>query len=306
MALILCVIVVIMTTFSGCVSQSADSSAADATSGLADENKVIKIVMIPDEDPTKMLEDMKPLLNRLEEKTGYKYEVNLVPDYTAAVEALLNKKADVAYLGPFTYVSAHAKDPNIVPFAKEISAKTGKATYKSIIVVNKETYDKGVKDINSLKEHASEITFAFVDPKSTSGYLIPSGALIKAGIDPEKDFKKMIFAGGHDAVELAIQEGTVNAGADNDKTYTVMTNDGTISKDKNIVIWESDPIPGYPWVYRADTLPEDLRNKIKEAFLTTSKEDALKISGGKIIGYVEATPDDYKIIEESAKALGKL
>lgn len=302
----LCAIVTMVITFSGCVSQSADTSTGNIQSNLASENKVIKIVMIPDEDPTKMLEDMKPLLKKLEEKTGYKYEVHLVSDYSAAVEALLNKKADMAYLGPFTYVSAHARDPHIVPFVKEVSAKTGKATYRSIIVVNKETYDKGVKDLKTLKEHAHEITFAFVDPKSTSGYLIPYGALLKAGIDPKKDFKKIIFAGGHDAVELAVKEGRVNAGADNDRTYPEMVSKGLISKDQNIIIWKSDPIPGYPWVYRTDTLPKELRDKIKEVFLNMSKEEALKISGGKVIGYVEATPDDYKIIEESAKALGKL
>ncbi|WP_457611972.1 phosphate/phosphite/phosphonate ABC transporter substrate-binding protein [Methanocaldococcus sp.] len=300
-ALILCAIVAIVLTFSGCVSQSQNSPTSEL-----EHKKVIKIVMIPDEDPTKMLEDMKPLIKKLEEKTGYKYEVHLVSDYSAAVEALLNKKADIGYLGPLTYVLAHAKDPNIVPFVKEVSAKTGKATYRSIIVVNKETYDKGVKDLKSLKEHAHEIVFAFVDPDSTSGYLIPYSALLKAGINPEKDFKKIVFAGGHDAVELAVKEGRVNAGADNDRTYPAMVSKGLISTDTNIIIWKSDPIPGYPWVYRVDTLPKDLREKIKQVFLNMSKEEALKISGGKVIGYVEATPDDYKIIEESARALGKL
>ncbi len=302
--IIICAILSMVTLFSGCIGQNDTESSSTTNTNL--EDKVITVVIIPDEDPTKMLEDMKPLFDKLEKETGYKYKVNLVPDYTAAVESLLNKKADMGYLGPFTYVSAHYRDNNIVPFAMEVSAKSGKATYKSIIVVNKNTYDKGVTDINSLKEHAKDITFAFVDPKSTSGYLIPYGGLLKAGIDPEKDFKKVTFTGGHDAAELAVQQGTVDAAADNDKTYTKMLADGTISKDTNIIIWKSDPIPGYPWVYRIDTIPEEVRNKIKNTFLNISEEEALKISGGKVIGYVEATPDDYKIIEESAKALGKL
>ncbi|ADG12977.1 phosphate/phosphite/phosphonate ABC transporter substrate-binding protein [Methanocaldococcus infernus] len=288
--------ILFITIFAGCIGNTTST----------EKEKVIRVVMIPDEDPTKMLEDMEPLFNKLEKATGYKFKVNLVPDYTAAVEALLNKQADMAYLGPFTYVSAHYRDPNIVPFVMEVSAKTGKPTYHSIIVVNKETYDMGVKDLKTLKEHAKEITFAFVDPKSTSGYLIPYYALLKAGINPEKDFKKIIFAGGHDAVELAIKEGRVNAGADNDRTYPVMIEKGLISNETNIIIWKSDPIPGYPWVYRIDTIPKDVREKIKNTFLSMSKEEALKISGGKVIGYVEASPKDYQIIEDAAKALGKL
>jgi len=39
-----------------------------------------------------------------------------------------------------------------------------------------------------------ERTFAFVDPASTSGHLFPRAFLKKNGIDPEKDFKSMVFA----------------------------------------------------------------------------------------------------------------
>jgi len=268
-----------------------------------EDKKVIRIAVIPTEDQLEMLEKMKPMFSYIENKTGYKVKPCVVGDYTAVIEALINKKVDVALLGPFSYVSAHARDPNIVPFAVGVRADTGKTTYHSIIVVSRKTYEKGVHDLESLKEHANEITFAFVDPKSTSGYLIPKAALLKVGIDPDKDFKKVIFAGGHDAVEFAIKNNQVDAGADADVTYNRLLREGKISNKENIIIWKSQPLPGSPWVYRND-LPEDLKRKIREAFYTMPPKYAL--SYGKATKFVPATHEDYKEIEEAAKRLGLL
>jgi len=273
-------------------------------SGSRNSNeRIIRIAVIPAEDQLAMLEKMKPMFQYIEEKTGCKVKPYIVGDYTAVIEALLNKKVDVALLGPFSYVSAHARDPNIVPFAVGVRADTGKTTYHSIIVVSKRAYEMGVKDLESLKKFAKNLTFAFVDPKSTSGYLIPKAALLKIGIDPEKDFKKVVFAGGHDAVEFAIKANQVDAGADADVTYNRLLREGKISDKENIIIWKSPPLPGSPWVYRND-LPEDIKEKIREAFYTMPSEYAQTY--GKAIKFVPAKHEDYVAIEEAAKRLGLL
>jgi len=250
-----------------------------------------------------MLEKLKPMLAYLEKKTGYRIKPYLVGDYTAVIEALINKKVDVALLGPFSYVSAHARDSKIVPFAVGVKSDTHKSTYHSIIVVNNKLYNQGVKDLASLKINASKITFAFVDPKSTSGYLIPMAALLEAGINPNKDFKKVVFSGGHDAVEFAIKNNQVDAGADVDVTFDRLEREGKISSNENRIIWQSKPLPGSPWVYR-DDLPTDIKRKIKEAFYTMPSKYAL--SYGKAAKFIPATDKDYIEIEKAAKRLNVL
>jgi len=271
--------------------------------GSHGKKNVIKIATIPVEDQLKMMEKLKPMFSYIEKKTGYTVKPYMVGDYTAVIEALINKKVDVALLGPFSYVSAHARDSAIVPFAVGVRADTHTTTYHSVIVVSNELYKRRIENLSSLKSHAKEITFAFVDPKSTSGYLIPKAALLETGINSDKDFKKIVFSGGHDAVEFAIKHDQVDAGADADVTYNRLLKEGKISVNENIIIWKSKPLPVSPWVYR-DDLPQDLKKKIKEAFYSMPSKYA--ISYGNAVKFVPAKHKDYIEIEKAAKRLGIL
>ena len=271
--------------------------------GTRSKKKVLKVAAIPVEDQLKMMEKLKPMFLYLEKRIGYTIKPYLVGDYSAVIEALINKKVDIAVLGPFSYVSAHARDSAIVPFAVGVRADTHTTTYHSIIVVTDKWYKRGIKNLSSLKSHAKEITFAFVDPKSTSGYLIPKAALLEAGINPDKDFKKIVFSGGHDAVEFAIKHDQVDAGADADVTYNRLLKEGKISANENIIIWKSKPLPVSPWVYR-DDLPQDLKKRIKEAFYSMPSKYAM--SYGNAVKFVPAKHKDYIEIEKAAKRLGIL
>ncbi|MQL53523.1 phosphonate ABC transporter substrate-binding protein [Desulfofundulus thermobenzoicus] len=258
------------------------------------EMKVLKMGLIPAEDQEEMMKRFGSTIAYLEKKLGIKVEPFMATDYSGVIEAMRSKKVDVAFFGPFSYVLA-ADVANAEAFAVGVRSN-GKSTYQSIIVAHK---DSGIKTLNDLRGK----DFVFVDPASTSGNLFPRVMLKKAGIDPEKDFKSVTYAGGHDAVELAIKNKKVPAGADNDITYEKMVKEGLISPEENIIIAKSDPIPGSPIVYRKD-LPEDLKQKIKQAFLNMHNEDPQALSGyGEIIRYDEARDSDYNIIRETAKIL---
>lgn len=147
-------------------------------------------------------------------------------------------------------------------------------------------------------------TFSFVDPASTSGNLIPRSNFQKRNIDPDKDFKSVVYSGGHDASALAVKNRKVDAGVFDDITYNNMKEQGLITDQDIKIIFASDPIPGSPWAWRKD-LPDDLKAKIKEAFLNVAKEDpaALSAYGGKVEGYAETSDDKYNVIRETAKIL---
>jgi phosphonate transport system substrate-binding protein len=256
--------------------------------------KVLKMGLIPAEDQEEMMKRFGSTIAYLEKKLGIKVEPFMATDYSGVIEAMRSKKVDVAFFGPFSYVLA-ADVANAEAFAVGVRSN-GKSTYQSIIVAHK---DSGIKTLNDLRGK----DFVFVDPASTSGNLFPRVMLKKAGIDPEKDFKSVTYAGGHDAVELAIKNRKVPAGADNDITYEKMVKEGLISPEENIIIAKSDPIPGSPIAWRKD-LPEDLKQKIKQAFLNMHNEDPQALSGyGEIIRYDEARDSDYNIIRETAKIL---
>ncbi|KJR96627.1 MAG: hypothetical protein VR68_14205 [Peptococcaceae bacterium BRH_c4a] len=288
MVLLIAVAALTLSLLAGC------GQAKKEQAGATPEVKVLRLGLIPAEDQEEMLKRFGPTIAYLEKKLGVKVEHFVATDYTGIIEAMRSGKIDAAFFGPFSYILA-ADKANAECFAVGVR-KNGKSTYQSTIVVHK---DSGIKTLNDLKGK----DFAFVDPASTSGNLFPRVILQKAGINPEKDFKSVIYAGGHDAVELAVKNKKVPAGADNDITYEKMVGQKLISADENIILAKSDPIPGSPIVYRKD-LPEDLKKKLKDAFLVMHKEDAAALGGyGDIIHYVEAKDSEYDVIRETAKIL---
>ncbi len=138
-------------------------------------------------------------------KTGMPLKTFVATDYTALVEALRSGKIDFAWLPPFSYVKAEQVADAQVLLK---SVRRGKAVFYSAIITRA---DKGISKIGDLKGR----TMAWVDPASASGHVFPKANLMAKGLidDPDKFFGRQIFAGSHDALVLAVLNGTVDAGA---------------------------------------------------------------------------------------------
>lgn len=275
----------------GCGSKQEAAKPAQTPAS----NSVLRIGAIPAEDAQKQRESYAAMVSYLEKKTGMKAELFVATDYSGVIEAMRSGKLDIALYGPFSYILA-ADKANAEAFAVEIRKGSG-VSYKSLITTHPES---GINNLEDLKGR----TFSFVDPASTSGNLIPRSYFQKRNIDPDKDFKSVVYSGGHDASALAVKNRKVDAGAFDDITYSNMKEQGLIT-DKDIkIIFASDPIPGSLWAWRKD-LPDDLKAKIKEAFLNVAKEEpaALSAYGGKVEGYAETSDEKYNVIRETAKIL---
>ena len=285
-------ILALAAVLAGCGGSAAKPAAAPA----APELKVLRVGAIPAEDAQKTRENYKSLANYLQKKTGLQVEIFVATDYSGVIEAMRAGKLDIAMFGPFSYVLA-ADKAGAEAFAVEIRKGSG-TSYQSIVVTHP---DSGINTLADIKGH----TYAFVDPASTSGNLIPRSFYKKNNIDPEKDFKSIVYAGGHDAAGLAVKNRKVAAASMDDITFNNMKDKGLLNPDKDIkVIFKSDPIPGSPWAWRKD-LPADLKAKIKNAFMNVAKEDqaALSAYGGKVEGYADTKDATYNVIRETAKIL---
>src|SRR3989338_8461772 len=244
-----------------------------------DEIKVLKMGLIPADDAEEMLRSYEPVKEYLSEKLGIPVEIQVTSDYTAAIEAMRSKHIDMAWFGPFSYIIA-ANVAGAEAIANGVRRSDGKSDYHSIIVTRS---DSGIKTWADLKGK----NFAFVDPASTSGNLIPRKMLMENGINPDKDFKTVYYAGTHNAVELAIANKKVDAGADSDNSYATMVAEGQIDPKVNKIIYTSPSIPGSPIAVRND-LPQDLKQKIKNALITMDEQTIHKVSGwGNIAKYKE-------------------
>jgi len=289
------VVLVMLSVMLSFVLGGCGGSNQPAKSAAGAEIKVLRVGAIPAEDAQKTRENYQSLAKYLEKKTGLPVEIFVATDYSGVIEAMRAGKLDIAMFGPFSYVLA-ADKANAEAFAVEIRKGSG-TSYKSLVVTNP---DSGITKLQDVKGR----TYAFVDPASTSGNLIPRSFYKKNDINPDKDFKSVMYAGGHDAAALAVKNRKVDAASMDDITYGNMKEKGLISDQDVKVIFQSDPIPGSPWAWRKD-LPEDLKGKLKDAFMNVAKADqaALSAYGGKVEGYADAKDANYDVIRDTAKIL---
>ena len=251
---------------------------------------VLRVGLIPSEDSRAMLAQSKDILDAVEKNSGLKVQGFVATDYNGVIEALRSKHLDIAYLGPFSYVLATTVTP-VEAFVIAETAKSGRTFYHSQIIALKTS---GITDLNGLKGK----NFAFVDPASTSGYAFPLAGLIKAGIDPKRDFKAVLFTGAHDANALAVANGKVDAATIADRILDAAIAKGHIKAEAIQVVWRSAPIPESPMVWRKDLAPE-LKTKVKAAFLAI--KDMNWSDQGKLNGFKETNDAAYDVVRETAK-----
>jgi phosphonate transport system substrate-binding protein len=253
---------------------------------------VLTVGFIPAEDARAMVRQSAAILEIVAKQTGMKVDTFVGSDYNGTIEALRNGHVDVALLGPFSYVLATTQAP-VEAFAVTVIAKTMQPSYKSIIIAKNES---PITSLATLKGR----TFAFVDPGSTSGYMVPAAAFVLAGMTPEKDLGKVVYSGGHDATIVAVAEGKVEAGAVADRIYERGCAKGLADCAKLKVVWQSDPIPNDPMLYRKN-LPEDLKKKIREAFYSVKNLPFGEM--GTVARFDPASDKDYDSVRNVAKAL---
>jgi len=237
------------------VAQTGTPAATPSTGPIA----LLRVGLIPAEDAEVILTQYQPLTDYLREALKVEdLELYRATDYTAVVEAMRADNLDLALFGPFSYILAHE-----IAGAESVASagddEGTPSTSRSLIVTRQ---DSGIATLEDLRGRS----FSFVDPASTSGYLIPRFNLVNNGIDPDEDLET-IFAGGHDASLLAIDGGRVDAGAVADTIFNTMGGEGLIDLDDFVVLLESDPIPESPFAVRGNLDPA-LKERIKQALLS--------------------------------------
>lgn len=276
--------------FAGC----GGASGQESSGGIPDP---LTIGVIPSEDTEQVAATFEPIAAYVGEELGVEAELYTATDYSGIIEAMRSGEAEVAWLGPLSYVLA-AQRANAEAVAVQLTEEgTENPTYQSFIITQRDS------DVQSLQD-LQDGSFAFVDPTSTSGNLFPRKAFTDAGMNPDEDLAEATFAGGHDASALAVANGDVDAGAVASTTYESMVAEGILSEDQVRIVWESDPIPESPIAVRGD-LSQEAKDRIGRAFISMRPEDVgeEEISPDGAVGYVAAKDSDYDVIRKLARSL---
>jgi phosphonate transport system substrate-binding protein len=245
-----------------------------------------------------------PILNQLSKDLGIPIKQVASTDYRGSIEALKFNKAQIGQLGPKGYIEASNHNyANVEPIV-QLQHANGSLGYRSCLIVHAES------DLFSPEDIAGK-TFAFNDPNSTSGYLVPmTFFLMEMGIEPKEYFSKLTFSGSHEASILAVVHQKVDVASTNVPDVQQMVREGKVPRGAVRVIWVSKLIPNDPIVVRKD-LPEGLKQAMQQALATmhTRHPQAFAEGGAWIGGFVKVDDAKYQIIRElneTAKRLAAL
>ncbi|MBB5205161.1 phosphonate transport system substrate-binding protein [Inhella inkyongensis] len=273
------------------------SLALVAASAAHAQTPTFKVTAIPDESPTELAKKAAPLIAYLEKQLGQKVEFTPVTDYAAAVEALVNRKVDLAWFGGFTFVQAHVRSGGkVLPIVQREEDEK----FKSVFI----SADPTVKALADLK--GKDLSFG--SQSSTSGHLMPRHFLLQAGMDPEKSFRRVAFSGAHDATIAAVAAGRVAGGALNISVWEKFVAEKKVDPALVRVIYTTPAYYDYNWTVHAD-LPKATRDKLTQAFLnlkadTPEGAEILKLQ--RATRFVPSKAENYQGIEAAAKSAGLL
>ena len=245
----------------------AGCAPGDAGSGTG--NSQLTLAYLPsEEDPEGRMTAFAELGEYLSDALDQTVRIVQANAYGPTIEAMRAGKVDIIRAnGPFTYIIANEKAG--AEAIVRVGSSAGPGLYQSVIVAHPET---GIETLEDLIARAGELDFAFVDPASASGHLIPRALLESMGIDPEEDFARTIFTMTHTNSAMTVISGKVHAGAISSVTYERFLKTGVMEADDMTVLWRSDPTPTGPVMVRND-LPQELKGRLRDAYLALNSGD---------------------------------
>ena len=221
-------------------------------------DRPLTVAFVPQENPEKLLGDMRAIGAYLAGATGRRIEPRLTVDHAAAVESLAAGHADIAFMGALPYVMARSR---IGARALLSEVYRGKPSYRGAVFVRR---DGGISGLEELRGKS----IAFADPISESGFLYPLDLFVEAGLlaardDPRAFFGAVYFAGGYQQAIQAVANGLVDAAGVS--IYATLLLDAGQRKAVTAIA-RTPPIPSHVVVAR-DGLEPALRTAFVEAML---------------------------------------
>jgi phosphonate transport system substrate-binding protein len=259
---------------------------------LGSYSNPIRFYFTPSVDAKTISSNAKTLTDYLHEKTGYYFTTAVPASYIAVVESFGTNKVDIAAINTFSYLMANAK------YGAEAMLRVvrqGQTSYCGQIMTR---YDSGIDSLSQLDGK----TFAFVDPSSTSGYILPRALFDSLGIK----LGQTVFAMQHPNVVTMIYQRQVDAGAayyapPDQETGQMMDVRARVVRQfpdvqkKIKIIGFTQYIPNDPIVFRRN-LNEKMKTTITDALLEFVKTPEGKKAWEEIYdvtGLVPTNDSDY-------------
>jgi phosphonate transport system substrate-binding protein len=266
----------------------------------AQEIKEFNIGILGGENAQDRLASTECLRVKTEELLGVPVKLFTPADYDGVIQGLLGGTLDYAWLGASAYAKVFVTNPDAVDVLLTKQNIDGTTGYYSIGFART---DSGITSMDGAKGKV----FAFADPNSTSGYLVPAAELTENYGKLENYFSEVKMSGGHEQTIVGVANGDFAAGvswADGLGNWEDGFTSGAFRKaaDAGLVdmstiqeIWRSKMIPEGPMVVRRE-LPQDVKDKLYAMLDTMWADDpecAYNVAAGEAQDFVPISHDAY-------------
>ena len=222
-------------------------------------------------------------------------------DYDGVIQGLLGGTLDYAWLGASAYAKIYLTDPEAVEVKLTKQNLNDSTGYYSIGFALK---DSGIASMDDAKGKV----FAFAEPNSTSGYLVPGAELAATYGKLEEYFSEVKMSGGHEQTIVGVANGDFDAGvswADGvgnwedgyaSGAFRKAADAGLVDMNNIVEIWRSKLIPEGPMVVRK-ALPQDVKDKVTALtadLWETDKECAYGVAAGDAKDFIPVEHSAYE------------
>lgn len=244
----------------------------------------LRVVLIPADGGTAdgTLADHQPVFAELSRATGLQFSLTATQSYGAAVQALCSGSADIAFLGPASFLAG--RERGCVELLA-MGVRQGQALYYSIILVQKEA---PIRRLQGLKGKR----IAVGDVHSTSSFQIPLIMLLEAGVDPTRDLAAVRVSGSHPESLNALLHGHVDAAALSLNSYERALRNNVPGAAQLRILARSEALPYPPFVMSTRLSPQ-AKVRLVNGFRALAAGQAGRKS--RLVGYAGDQLDGYLV-----------
>jgi phosphonate transport system substrate-binding protein len=251
--------------------------------------KPIKIAVAPVISPRASIEYYVDLFEYIGKLLNCSVEIVQRKTYTEINDLLASGKVDVAFVCSGAYIEGHDK------FGMELLVAPkayGQPVYYSYIIVPRDSEAKSLKDLKGK-------VYAFTDPLSNSGRLVPTYMLVRLGETPESFFKQYIYTHSHDNSIEAVARKIVDGASVDSLVWEYFNATDPRFTSHTKVIEKSPPYPIPPVVVRPGIDPK-FKQKLRDILLSLHKDPRGKgiLAKLRIEKFIILPDEAYNILRE--------
>jgi phosphonate transport system substrate-binding protein len=230
-------------------------SSDDSVSFPLQQNK-LRIAVGAIISPAESLTFYEDIFDYIGEKLGLGVEMVLRKTYTEVNFLLKEGQIDAAFVCSRPYVEGQRD------FGMELLCVPvcfGKTEYYSYFIVHKNSSIQKLEDLRGK-------VFAFSDPLSNTGMLIPAYTLAQMAETPDSFFRRYIFTYSHDNSIRSVAEKFVDGAAVDSLIWEYLNTKGKEWLTQTRIIYRSEPC-GIPPLVVSPDIDSGLKEELRSAFL---------------------------------------